>query len=89
MTDDNAQAIGERFRLLANDVPVATLRQVADWLADLQVAGLNLLGSGHPRAVDFGQAVAMRATEVQALIQSFTQLMTDIVTLGDQIAGRG
>lgn len=86
---DSAEAIGERIRLLANDVPIATLRQVTTWLADIQMQGLNLLGAGHPLAVDFGQAVAMRTTEVETLIQSFTQLQSDIERVGDTVAGRG
>lgn len=84
---DSAEAIGERIRLAANDVPTQTIREVARWLDDLKAKIINELGPGHPLVGTVAAMIDSRNADVDQLIASFSQLMAEIEELGDRIAG--
>jgi hypothetical protein len=86
---DSTDAIGERIRLTANDVPTQNLRQVVIWLEEIQAKIIGELGAGHPMVNDVGQMIGARVAEVDQLIASFSQLQADIEGMGDRVAGRG
>lgn len=84
---DDAQAIGERIRLLANNVPTATLQTVAGWLGDITAEATQLLGANHPELNGIAQAIGEQVAAVDSLTGQFNQLKTELERIGDRIAG--
>jgi hypothetical protein len=78
---------GERIRLLSQDVPVQTLRQVAVWLEEIRDKIVNELGADHPHVHTIGQSVGARITEIDHLTGSLQALQAEIETIGDQVGG--